>query len=144
MRTKEPESIIATIGMLARVARRASDKSLAELGITGAQGPVLLYIYFHDEVCQKDIERHFMMSRATVSGLIGSLVELGFITRSLVEGDRRRRLVQLTDKGNSIIKASLDRIDTLDSFIRSSLPDEGKEFIEACHSLAGLLEENLC
>ena len=144
MRTKEQESIIAAIGALARVARRSSDRSLAGLGITGAQGSVLTYIYFNDGVCQKDIERHFMMSRATVSGLIDSLETLGLISRALPEGDRRRRVLALTDKGLAMVSASFDRIGMLDSLLRSSLPDEGKGFLDTCRSIIGSLEGNLC
>lgn len=144
MRTKEQESIIAAIGALARVARRSSDRSLAGLGITGAQGSVLTYIYFNDGACQKDIERHFMMSRATVSGLIDSLETLGLISRALPEGDRRRRVLALTDKGLAMVSASFDRIGMLDSLLRSLLPDEGKGFLDTCRSIIGSLEGNLC
>ena len=144
MRTNNQDPIIATISALARVARRSADRSMAELGLSGAQGFVLMHIFFRGDVCQKDIERHFMMSRATVSNLMDSLEGMGLISRSTDAVDRRRRSLTLTDKGRKMVESSIKCLDSIDEMMRSSLPDGGKVFLDSCHRLIDVLEEALC
>ena len=144
MRTNKKESIIYSIGTLYRIARRFADKALSSFGLKGVQGMVLIYIHSHDNVCQKDIEKHFMLSWATVSELMNSLEDLGFAERALSEDDKRQRRLLLTESGEKIVSMLIDKLDDLDSQLSASLGDNSRLFIDSSNTLISLLEDNLC
>ena len=138
------ESFISTIGSLSRVLRRSADRSLASSGISAVQAWVLLYIMRNAGAYQKDIERSFMMSRASVSGLIDTLERMGLVQRTAADSDKRCRRLIATEQGRKKIGSLEASLENLDLSIRESLGGDADAFLASCHMLMGSLEENLC
>ena len=70
------------------------------MGLTPAQLFVLHYLSRKqgESICQRDIEKQFELSHATVSGIISRLEAKEFIICSFSEEDRRFKNILLTEK----------------------------------------------
>jgi len=71
---KKEDDILYLIRVLNKQLYLDFNKRSEELGITGAQARILLFIHHHNEIGenirQVDIEKHFNLSKSTVSGII--------------------------------------------------------------------------
>ena len=53
---------------------------------------------FDRDICQKDIEAETNLKKASITGVIDSLAEKGFVERTVAEDDRRKNYIKLTRK----------------------------------------------
>ena len=53
---------------------------------------------FDKDICQKDIEKETNLKKASITGVIDSLAEKGFVERTVAEDDRRKNYIKLTRK----------------------------------------------
>ena len=70
---------------------------------TGSNAWILLYLSSHGEVCQRDLEKEFCITRSTASKVVILMEKKGFIRRESVEGDARLKRLLLTEKGKQIV-----------------------------------------
>ena len=70
------------------------------MGLTPAQLFVLHYIAKHqgERICNRDIEKQFELTHATVSGIISRLEAKGFIDCNEDNNDRRFKMISITEK----------------------------------------------
>ena len=76
-------------------------------GITGKQFVLLKYLSESQEkekLIQKKIEEEFQVRRSTVTSIMQTLENKGFIIRSTDKLDQRKKVIKLTDKAIEIIK----------------------------------------
>ena len=90
------------IGALLKIASNEIEQSMnarvTDVGLTAAQSHVLHYICRNSgRVHQRDVEREFGLSHATVSGLIDRLESKGFLRRARGEADARCMALFATD-----------------------------------------------
>jgi DNA-binding MarR family transcriptional regulator len=79
-----------------RIARR----HFAKLRLTAARFDLLYAVRERRRgIVQSTLRRVLGVSRATVSRMLASLERLGLVTRRVFERDRRKRLVELTNRG---------------------------------------------
>jgi DNA-binding MarR family transcriptional regulator len=83
---------------------RLTRVALARMGLTAARFD-LLYAVKQNRggVTQSGLRKLLGVCRATVSKMLASLEELGFVKRSISVFDRRRKLVELTSTGRQRI-----------------------------------------
>ncbi len=92
------------IGPLIRLLNKEFEQMHAEkansLGLTPVQLFVLHYISIRrdEDVCQRDIEKQFDLSHATVSGIISRLEAKEFVECCFAEDDRRIKKISVTQK----------------------------------------------
>lgn len=81
------------------VEQRLTEKAL-QLDLTSTQLFTLHFLCVNDgkEIFQKDIEDHFELSHATVSGIIARLESKGFIVSLPSEQDRRFKKLAVTTR----------------------------------------------
>ena len=93
------EDIIYLIKTVSDKTSAAADADLKRHGLTFSQLRVLGYL--HDNsgaVSQRDIQRHMEVSHPTVVGIVGRLEKNGFVVTYTDEGDRRNKIVRMTEK----------------------------------------------
>jgi DNA-binding MarR family transcriptional regulator len=79
---------------------RLTRADLARLGLTAARFDLLYAVrQYRRGVAQSSLRKMLGVCRATVSKMLGSLEKLGLVKRSLFPLDRRRKLVELTNRG---------------------------------------------
>ena len=116
------------IGVLLKITDKEIERRLNEkaelLGLTTAQMYALYYICRNSgQVCQRDLERKFDLTHATVSGLIARLSNKGFIVISSDSADRRKNMLLPTPKAEACT-------DEIRHFIRNSDPQLMNGFSE--------------
>ena len=97
-----------------RMHRAAIERKLADLGIHRTQHMMLLDIKRHGLGSQKEIAERFDISPAAVAVTLKKLEEGGYITRKAGEHDSRCKEVQLTERGEEILKASYEAFTAVD------------------------------
>jgi len=79
---------------------QAADKTLSEgSGIGRAQAAVLVYLGYHDGCTLSELAEGTGRKNAAISGLIDRMEAADLIIRKQSYGDRRQRMVFLSDKG---------------------------------------------
>lgn len=80
----------------------AYDKIAASYGVTSNVMNVLTLLCKNREpMTQNDLGQELYLSRQTVTSVVDSLERRGLVTRSIAEGDRRSRVVCLTEEGRA-------------------------------------------
>ena len=102
--------------------RIALDQRLKPLGLSQAKWRALLHLASADTpLTQTDLAQKLCLEKATIVGLIDRLAREGWVVRIEKEGDRRVRLIGLTEKAISIINQIRKTADQLSHEILSTI-----------------------
>jgi DNA-binding MarR family transcriptional regulator len=111
-------------------------RSLAEFnrfvrnsGLSMPQIVVLTRLY-HRGPCEiTQLKDLLKTSKAGAGQLVDRMEQQGLVLRSVSKADRRARLVALTDKGNELVKASIDARESWMTAIMEQVPAEETETV---------------
>ena len=107
-----------------RMHRAAIERKLADLGIHRTQHMMLLDIKRHGLGSQREIAERFDISPAAVAVTLKKLEENGYITRKAGTHDSRCKEVQLTERGEEILKVSYESFTAVDLAMFSDFSEE--------------------
>lgn len=80
----------------------AYDKIAANHGVTSNIMNILTLLYKQRApMTQNELSKELNLSRQTVTSVVDSLEARGLVTRSIAEGDRRSRVISLTEQGRA-------------------------------------------
>jgi DNA-binding MarR family transcriptional regulator len=79
--------------------REALESALRPFGLGSTQWYVLHQLANHGPTIQRDLGQQLHLERATLSGVVSTLVRKGLINQVKGEGDRRQRMLELTGAG---------------------------------------------
>jgi DNA-binding MarR family transcriptional regulator len=123
--------------------RRCLDASFTRIGLTGAQGAILYFIYTqkgqHD-IFQRDIEMEFGIRRSSVTSVLQGLERGGFILRENVEEDARLKKLTLTAKAIKKSEKIAEFIDKINNLMIRNLK---KQDVDCLDRLLEKIEGNL-
>jgi MarR family transcriptional regulator, repressor for mepA len=71
---------------------------------------VIMYLASKEVVYQKDLEKHFMIRRSTVSGILNTLEKSNYIVRISDKKDARVKKIVLTPKAMHIAMHIIDKV----------------------------------
>jgi DNA-binding MarR family transcriptional regulator len=133
-----------SIGILLKRFTRMCERGGREIGLTGAQGKVLAYIFIEEQwqdMFQKDIEEEFDIRRSSATGILQSLERDGMIYRVSVPQDARLKKIVLTDKARQIQKTVLNGLELLEVKLKGDLAEEEiKAFVQTCDRIGKNIE----
>ena len=103
----EPVYIGHELKVLNHKIRRLAEGNMAQHpcgGMTEVQGRVLGYLTHHpgQDICQRDVEETFGITRATASKMLGDMERNGLILRCGADYDARRKNLKLTEKAQHL------------------------------------------
>lgn len=79
---------------------QAADRALSEgSGIGRSQAAVLVYLGYHDGCTLSELAEGTGRKNAAITGLVDRMEAVDLIARKRSHGDRRQRMVSLTDAG---------------------------------------------
>jgi DNA-binding MarR family transcriptional regulator len=78
--------------------------ALAPLGITGRQSAVLMAIDGLEPLSQQEIAARLGVDRTSMVALIDELVDKRLVSRRQQPADRRKNVVELTERGRSVLR----------------------------------------
>lgn len=86
-----------------------------------------------------EVARKLQVSRASATAGISRLVNLGYVTRSQSQADKRSFLVSLTAAGEQLIQAKYRALKAYEDFIHSALTEaEARQFAEILSKLVAV------
>lgn len=107
-------AIVLTSAMLTKEA----DRLLREYDLTEAQFNVLMLLAYQagpEGISQTQLSRMLLVNRANVTGLVDRMERDGLLERFSEPGDRRMRIIRMTEKGREILEKAvqpyLERVD---------------------------------
>ena len=106
------------------------NKSFVE-SATGSNAWILLYLSCHSDVCQRDLEKEFCITRSTASKVVILMEKKGFIRRESVLGDARLKKLLLTEKGEQIVTLMKDDKNVVEQTLVKGFTEE--ELIQFCN-----------
>ena len=83
--------------------------------VSPVQAWVIRYLHDHkgQEICQRDLERDFNITRSTVTGILQLMEKKGYILRVSVPTDARLKQILLTNQGEDLYYEFRDHIQTM-------------------------------
>jgi DNA-binding MarR family transcriptional regulator len=97
--------------------------------LTVPQLRTLTYIYRGNGGFVSELAEHLGLTLPSTSVLVDGLVKRGILSRSPVQGDRRRIRLELTEAGNAILKRAQEHTQAHFSQILCELPIEDQETV---------------
>jgi len=104
----EETSIVELLFSVTREFNEHVHGCMAELDVTVPQGHAMRHLT--SPISQRDLAARLGYDASNVTGIIDRLEANGLVERHVAEGDRRVRLVSLTDKGVALMVDLRDRI----------------------------------
>ena len=92
------------ISTIARMSRVRFDRLARELGLTRAQWRTLNCLRYNDGINQSRLAELLEVEHVTVTRMVDTLVELGWVERRPDPNDRRSRTLHLTSKVEPVLK----------------------------------------
>lgn len=86
--------------------RRTVERQLQKTGVYRGQHHMLMYISDHPNRSQVEIAEGMEITPATVAVTIKKLVKEGYIKKQMDDNDNRFNKIELTEKGNRVVKES--------------------------------------
>ena len=84
-------------------------------------------IYYHKDISQKELAGLLYVSEANVAQIIKRLEKNGFVKREIVKDNKNKKILSLTDKGNSTFNFLLNLIIDFESQLFNDYSAEDKE-----------------
>ena len=127
----EPVYIGHALKVLNHKIRRLAESDVARrgcAGLTEAQGRVLSYLAHHPgrDICQRDVEEAFGITRATASKMLGDMEHAGLILRCGADYDARRKNLRLTDEALRLSRELLRLLYKIEGNVDAASASDGR------------------
>ena len=99
-------------------------KDLHDRELTYEMLQVLLVLWKKNQVNQQEVANTVQKNKASLTPLIDNLVKKKLVTRSEDPGDRRNKIISLTQTGKQYKKKFAPMMTELYALIKGSIPDE--------------------
>ena len=134
------QEFAAELGRVARRWRTRLDARLKHLGLTQARWMTLLRLKHHGPLSQRDLADQVGVEGPTLVRLLDALEKKHLIDRCDLEGDRRVKVVHLTDSAMPIID-DITRIS--DAFTKELVGDIPSEDLATAQRVLRLIGDRL-
>jgi DNA-binding MarR family transcriptional regulator len=101
------------------------------LGVTGRQLALLTLFGAGPAQSQQDGAARLGVDRTTMVALVDELEAKGLVRREVAPGDRRKRLVRLTEEGERVWRAGEAATREAEALLLASLGEDGAERLRA-------------
>lgn len=125
---------------IGRLARRLRQQSLG--GLTPSQTSVLATLDKHGQMSMSRLADHEGISKPSVTGIMGRLVDKGLVERQRDPEDGRSAIVVISEAGRQVLEERRRERTAYLARRIAVLDDQDREILErAAHLLKGMVEE---
>ena len=129
MRPRNPHSkLIYFTGMLWNILNEGLEKTLAQVGLNNSKFNILMIIRFvggENGIQQNEISKQLLVTASNITKLLDKLEIDELITRNNKDGDRRVKIIKITEKGSGLIdKIWVDYNKTVNALTPNMTDDE--------------------
>lgn len=126
-----------------RLLNKFHDDKLGKYDLTSSQVAVLRKLWGEDGKTQKQLRENLELTPASVSGILDTLANKGFIVRKQDEIDSRVNRIYLTEEGAKLEKLCYEIIEEIEESISEGFSeDEIKIFIAWTRKIRGNISKN--
>ncbi len=115
---------------------RVLEQRMADLGLTSIQSRMLGYLYFQTRqnkmVFQRELEEEFKIRKSSVTSVLQTLEKKGLVSRDLLPGDARQKVLTVTAEGIEVQETVLERLDLLENMVLDYLSSEEQQMFFTC------------
>lgn len=133
-----------TLDLLLKCGMQFSHRRIRNTGLTNTECLICSYVGRTPGCTQEETARSLRLDKTTAAKAIGSLEAKGILCRARDTGDRRRKILALTEEGAERVR---DISDTHDRWLKSVLGTlserEQEEFEDYCRRLLRAAENML-
>jgi MarR family 2-MHQ and catechol resistance regulon transcriptional repressor len=101
---------LLNIDFTAAQVKKGADVFFKAHGLTDVQFNLLMLLKYHsgdnDGLTQVELSRMMLVNRANITSLVDRMEKAELVVRAPVPGDRRYNVIQLTDRGASILEGA--------------------------------------
>ncbi len=124
-----------------RMQRSYIESQVRQTGVYRSQHQILMYIAANPEASQKDIARMHQVSTATIAVTLKKLEKAGYIRRAADAEDNRYNRMQVTDKGEDVVRQSCQIFQQIEEKMFSGFEEEDfRRFEELMQRICGNLQ----
>ncbi len=131
------------ISQIKRLSDRIFERILADRKIdafNGAQGRILYALWQGEAISLRELADRTGLAATTLTSMIDRMESAGLVCRTPDKSDRRKTLLTLTEKSQSLYQDYLDVSDRMSEIFYSGFSE--KE-IRLCESMLARIQENL-
>ena len=130
---ERPRVLGLLLGRGAHLAKERMDARLSQYDVTPAQTHTLLYLHRHQgQVLQCEVIRHLRVKPSTANGILDRMEEKALVTRAVSDSDARRRLITLTEKGETLQEQLHQAFHETEDLMTKGLSAEEKDLLFSC------------
>ena len=111
----------------AAVRRRAESQVLADYQLSFGGFTILWVLWVWGEMETAQLADDCGLAKGTLTGMLTTLEKRSLVERERVESDRRRVMVQLTEKGEALIAELFPKFNAFEGTMSDGLSDDEKE-----------------
>lgn len=124
------------------IEKKKDPVSMTIKGLNKSQKKTMIFLNMEGGATLSDIAKVMNLERGSVTTLVDSLEEMEFVRREKDPNDRRKMVVYLTEKGNTITELMCDTLESYVSGKLSMLTDEEvTKLKESIHTMASVVEK---
>lgn len=117
--------------MVEHMMRRIIERRVSNTGVYRSQHQLLAHLCHHSNYSQADLAEQLEISPAAVAVSLKKLEKGGYIVRESKENDNRANLIQITEKGNEVIKNSISIFTEVEQRTYDGFTEEEMEMLNA-------------
>ncbi len=110
-----------------KIHRKVLERHLNKTGVYRSQHQLLLYIFCHPQVSQKELARLHNVSTAAIAVSLKKLEKGGYIQRTVDQEDNRFHQILITEKGKKVVEASVSFFRQVEAGMFSGFSREEEE-----------------
>lgn len=123
------EHLTWRVNQLARMTILQRNKAFRELGITGTQHSYILNVCREPGIQQDCLAKKLYVNKSNVARQVAQLQELGFITRTVSETDKRAVRLYPTEKAEEIYPVIRETLHEWNQYLVAEFTTEEKEML---------------
>ena len=116
-----PAQASVLIARIARVVRQRFEQVLTPLGLSQRDAIALTYLRGHGPTPQQQLAERLRLDASSMVCLLNDLEESELVVRRRDRADRRRAIVQLSDKGERTLRQVDDAVDVVEQEMLTGL-----------------------
>lgn len=133
------------ISMLMKYTHVYLDRELKNLDIGRGEFAHLMVLYKNESVTQDFLAKSVHVDKGSTAKVVKSLLEQGYITRTVNPDDKRAKLISLTDRAWQLEKKITPVFMKWDTMIKNDISeDEFEIFYGVLHKMIGNAKEYHC
>ena len=127
----EEDRIAHLIRYVARGVTRSLQLRLAEHDVQFGTWIFLRILWDHDGLSQRELADRAGLMQSTTHTALSKLESMGYVTRPHPEGDRKKRVVQLTDLGRAMQETLVPLAEEVNGISLAEIPPDQVEMLRS-------------